>query len=71
MFVTCKEQGIIPATVCLSAHSWSLQVAIHFLHFKENKFASNKEIAPELATTRIHLWIRASIRLATTHKCID
>lgn len=38
-----------------------LQVGRHFLFLKENKFCSNKYIAPDLAQILINIWNRASI----------
>lgn len=37
------------------------QVARHFLFLKENKYASNKDVIPELAEAIIHLWNRSGI----------
>ena len=37
------------------------QVARHFLFLKENKYASNKDVIPELSETIIQLWNRSGI----------
>ena len=60
----CASHGIFGSPLSelpLTELPTRIQVAHHFLFLKENKYASNKDVIPELAETIIHLWNRSGI----------